>query len=519
MTSFIQGINRTAKKENKMKEIKESEKNKVIDLIKQIESKLYIYIKNSKFYISDKPLDNRPDYIIPEFNFSLQKKFLQRFNLKYPYIAGAMAKGISSEKMVRELSKSGCMGDFGSAGLSHEKILKTAENLKADSCNFLVNIINIPGNQENELNLLKELLKRDVRSISAGAYIRMTKGLVYFRVKGIKKENDQILIPNKILAKISRKEVAENFLKPPPLKIIKKLEQEKLITKEEAKLSQLIPMSSDIIAEADSGGHTDKQPAVSLFPEILFLKDIYQKNYPDIYLSAGLAGGISTPHSALAAFSMGADFIMTGSINQSCLEAGTSDLVKEMLSKAKQGDFETAPSADTFEMGGKVQVLKKENRFASRANFLGKIFQNSDSIEDINKDDREFIENTVFEKSLKDEWETTKEYFNKTDAGIIEKAEQNPKKKMALIFRSYLGQSSWWAINGIEKRKNDFQIWAGHSMAAFNSYVKNSPLEDFKNRKASEIALKILNEAGILSRINFINSLDIPVHFDLKDFW
>jgi trans-AT polyketide synthase, acyltransferase and oxidoreductase domains len=38
----------------------------------------------------------------------------------------------------------------------------------------------------------------------------------------------------------------------------------------------------------------------------------------------GLAGGMGTPFAVAAAFVMGADYVLTGSVNQACVEAGTS---------------------------------------------------------------------------------------------------------------------------------------------------------------------------------------------------
>lgn len=481
-------------------------------------SDLFIYKTNNEFFISDSKNKTKDPYaLIPKFDLFKNNEFTKRYNIKYPYIAGAMAKQIASCETVTQAFKAGCFGNFGSAGLSNEKIIENAKKLKAQNINFGINIINIPGNQENELQLLKELINIDVKIISAGAYIRMTPGLVYYRVKGIKKDfNNDIIIKNKILAKISRKEIAKTFLSPPPKKIINKLLEQNLITNEEAQLSQYIPMSSDIIAEADSGGHTDKQPAVSLFPEILFLKQSFQKNYPSIKLCAGLAGGISCPYSASAAFSMGADFIVTGSINQSCIEAGTSDIVKEMLSKANQGDFELAPSADTFELGGKVQILKKGTKFGSRAKFLEKLYNSHSSIEDISQTDIEFLENKIFLKPIDQEWELTKKFFLDHNPKQIELANENPKKKMALIFKSYLGQSSSWAVTGKTERKEDFQIWSGPSMAVFNSWVKDTYLEDFKQRKTADIALNIIKGAVYLARVNTLSNLGINIPDNLK---
>ena len=57
---------------------------------------------------------------------------------------------------------------------------------------------------------------------------------------------------------------------------------------------------------------------------------------------------------------------MTGSVNQACIEAGTSEKSKEMLCKAEMVDVTMAPAADMFEMGVMVQVLRRGTLFAQR---------------------------------------------------------------------------------------------------------------------------------------------------------
>lgn len=76
-------------------------------------------------------------------------------------------------------------------------------------------------------------------------------------------------------------------------------------------------------------------------------------------IRVGAAGGIGTPEAAAAAFILGADFIVTGSINQCTVEAGTSEIVKDLLQEINVQDTEYAPAGDMFELGAKVQVLKK----------------------------------------------------------------------------------------------------------------------------------------------------------------
>lgn len=57
-----------------------------------------------------------------------------------------------------------------------------------------------------------------------------------------------------------------------------------------------------------------------------------------------------------AAFAMGAAYVVTGSINQACLESGSSTLARRMLCQADPADVIMAPAADMFEMGIKLQV-------------------------------------------------------------------------------------------------------------------------------------------------------------------
>ncbi len=128
----------------------------------------------------------------------------------------------------------------------------------------------------------------------------------------------------------------------------------------QAQLAEKVPLADDITVEADSGGHTDNRPLVGILPSITALRNEIQeqKQYPQ-RVRIGAGGGISTPASVVAAFSMGAAYIVTGSVNQGCLEAGTSQAVKEALALAAAPDVMMAPSADMFEMGVKVQVLKE----------------------------------------------------------------------------------------------------------------------------------------------------------------
>lgn len=434
--------------------------------------------------------------------------FKKNYNMKYAYVAGAMANGITSVKMVEETARAGMIGFFGSAGLEPNEVQNAIVQLKL-SLNKLpygFNLIHTPHNPEYEMQIVQLYLKSGINLISASAYIDLTLPLVYYRIKGIhQNQNGDIICPNKIIAKVSRIEVAEKFFSPPPGKLVSALLEKNLISRQEAKLSQSIPVAESLTAEADSGGHTDNRPAISLLPTMLALRervaDKYQYKKP---VCVGLGGGISTPLSAAAAFSMGAAYLVTGSINQSCIEAGTSEDVKKLLSEARQADVTMAPAADMFEMGVKVQVLKRGTMFPLRAFKLYNLYNDYNCFEDIPENEKKILEKQFFQSTFNETWKHTKIFFRKHDPRQIEKAENDPKHKMALVFRSYLGLSSKWAINGDPARRMDYQIWCGPAIGAFNEWVKGSFLEKPENRKTIDVAMNLLFGASIAIRTNWL---------------
>jgi PfaD family protein len=441
--------------------------------------------------------------------------FKKAHNLRYAYIAGAMANGITSVEMVEKTGRAGMIGFFGAAGLSLDEIESAVDRLQKNMNNypFGFNLINSPNNPDLESAIVNLYLKRGIRLISASAYLELTLPLVYFRVKGIHRDsNDNIVCPNKIIAKVSRVEIAKKFFSPPSDKILYQLVDKNMITREEATLARSIPIADDMTAEADSGGHTDNRPALSLLPTIIALRDELTEKYKyKRPLCVGLGGGIATPSAAAAAFSMGAAYILTGTINQACVEAGTSEAVRQMLAEARQADVTMAPAADMFEMGVKVQVLKRGTMFPHRAAKLYDLYCKYDSIENIPEIQRKILEKDFFHCSLKDEWKNTKKFFVKNDSNQITRAEKDPKHKMALVFRSYLGRSSNWAKTGDLSRKIDYQIWCGPAIGAFNEWVKGSFLEKYENRETVTLAMNLLFGAAVATRANWLRSQKIAL--------
>lgn len=436
--------------------------------------------------------------------------FLDDHRVRLPYVSGAMANGIGSVEIVEAMSQAGMLGFFGAAGLAPALVESAIDRLQkrlGSSAAYGFNLIHSPSEPELEAGVVDLYLRRGVKLVEASAYLDLTLPLVRYRLSGLRKVNERVEAPNRVMAKVSRVEVASKFLSPAPARFVGELVARGELTEEQARWAEQVPMADDLTAEADSGGHTDNQPAVVLLPTLIALRDrMAHTRQGGRRIRVGAAGGIATPWSAAAAFAMGAAYVVGGSVHQSCAEAGTSESVRTLLCQARQGDVAMAPAADMFEMGVKVQVLKRGTMFPMRASKLYELYRTYASLEEIPPAERANLERTIFRASFDEVWSQTRAFFHERDPGQLDRAVSDPKHKMALVFRWYLGLSSAWANRGEEGRVVDYQIWCGPAMAAFNEWVKGSFLEGPGQRRVATVALNLLYGAALLGRSRFLTS-------------
>lgn len=426
--------------------------------------------------------------------------------IRLPYMTGAMANGIASTRLVKAIANAGMLGSFGAAGLMPAQVEAAILELKSalGDTPFCANLIHSPNEKGQEQAIVDLYLRYNIHLVEASAYMALTLQVVRYRLHGIHRNAEgKIITPNRIIAKASRQEVATRWFSPPPQKFVTELLTQGVITAAQAELAAQIPMAQDLTIEADSGGHTDNRPALTLLPTMLELRDKLQAQYNyAVPLRVGAAGGIATPATAAAVFAMGAAYIVTGSVNQACVESGSSDLVRQMLAGADQADVAMAPAVDMFELGVKLQVLKRGTMFPMRSNKLYELYRNYPSIEQIPQAERESLEKTIFKAPLETIWQQTRDFFNERNPSEIVRAEKEPKHKMALIFRWYLGLSSRWANTGAGDRQVDYQIWCGPAMGAFNEWTKGTLLEQPANRNVANVALNLMYGATLVTRIN-----------------
>jgi trans-AT polyketide synthase, acyltransferase and oxidoreductase domains len=445
--------------------------------------------------------------------------FLAFHGVKYAYAAGAMAGGIASAGLVIAFGKEKILSSFGAGGLPTARIEAAIHRIQQalPLGPYAFNLIHSPNEPAMERQAIDLYLNYGVRTVEASAFLDLTPNIVYYRAAGLSLDSaNRIRIRNKVIAKVSRREVAAKFLQPAPVKFLKELVSQGLIDEQQAALAEQVPMADDITVEADSGGHTDNRPLVCLLPSLIALRDEIQAKYGYANLvRVGVAGGIGTPQSALAAFMMGAAYVVTGSVNQSCVESATSSHAKQLLAQAEMPDVMMAPAADMFEMGVKLQVLKRGTLFPVRAQKLYELYKAHDSIEAIPAKEREQIEKQIFRKSLDAIWDETAAFFQQRDPEQLERAIANPKRKMALIFRWYLGLSSRWSNTGEPGREIDYQIWCGPAMGSFNDWVRGTYLAESQNRQVADVADHIMTGAAFLYRLQnlTVQGLNLPASY------
>ena len=444
------------------------------------------------------------------------RSFAEVHGVRFPYIAGEMANGIATTRLVIAMAEAGMLGCFGAGGLGFPRVEKAVDELTSALGSRLpwsVNLIHSPNEPALEERVAELLIKRGVKIISASAFMGLTPAVVRCAAAGLRQGADgRIVRRHQVFAKISRSEVAARFMSPPPAEILRGLVDKGQLTADEAALASRLPVAEDLTVEADSGGHTDNQALVALLPLILALRDELSARHGYTRpIRIGAAGGLGSPGAVAAAFSLGAAYVVTGSVNQAAVESGLSTAGKELLAQADIADVIMAPAADMFELGVKVQVLKRGTMFGVRAAKLYEAYRDHASLEAIPAAARSKLEKDVLHATFDEIWAETRGFWLQRDASEVAKAEADPKHRMALVFRWYLGKASKWAIDGELSRRTDFQIWCGPAMGAFNRWTAGSFLAEAANRSVVQIARNLLEGAAVITRAGQLRGFGVPV--------
>jgi len=448
------------------------------------------------------------------------RSFCEIHGVRFPYVSGAMANGIASTRLVIEMARAGFLGFFGAAGLAPGAVEQALDELERElgavdegGLAWGANLIHSPNEPAIEERVADLYIRRGVRRVSAAAYMGLTPHIVRYAYTGLSAGPDgRVNRRNHVFAKISRPEVARHFLEPAPGEMLDALVAAGKLTAEEGQLARQLPVAEDYTVESDSGGHTDNRPLTALLPTILRLRnEIASERGYRRPIRIGAAGGLGTPDAVAAAFALGASYVVTGSVNQACVESGLDADGKQMLAQAGLADVMMAPAADMFELGVEVQVLKRGTFFGVRARKLYELYRGHDSLDALPAGEKAKLEKDILRMSVADAWQGTCKFWQERDPREVDRAEADPKHKMALVFRSYLGQASGWAIAGVRDRRPDYQIWCGPAMGAFNAWSAGSFLAEPANRSVVQVARNLLEGAAVVTRAHQFRTFGVPV--------
>ena len=260
------------------------------------------------------------------------RSFAETHAVRFPYVTGAMANGIATTRLVRAIGGAGGLGFFGAAGLAYGRVEQAVAELVSElgtgaqeRAAWGCNLIHSPQEPALEAAVAELFIERGVRRVSAAAFMSLTPAIVRYAVAGLSVDpQGRIVRPRQVFAKISRLEVARHFFEPAPAKMLSALVESGQISARDAELAAHVPIAEDITVESDSGGHTDNRPLAALLPSVIRLRDeiVAARGYARP-IRVGAAGGIGTPSAVASAFALGAAYIVTGSVNQACIESGT----------------------------------------------------------------------------------------------------------------------------------------------------------------------------------------------------
>ncbi|WP_073587898.1 ACP S-malonyltransferase [Anaerocolumna xylanovorans] len=430
----------------------------------------------------------RPEKIV---NCLGSEEFKKDYDVDFAYAVGGMCKGISSAAMIKKLADSRILGFLGTYKLQLHEAEELIDQALASMEHHRVgvNVTYDALNSKDHIGIMEYIIKRDIRNIEVSDYRMIDLSIVKYRLKAIYTDKDSTLvIPHKILAKVSSREMAEKFCSPAPEEMVQILYQNNEITEFEAKYAKYIPMCDDLCIEY----HMQGQSALGYIQTIKEMSRLLYEKY-DLYQCprVGFAGGIGNPQMIAVSFLMGADFVVTGSINQCSVEAATSNIVKDNLQSLDETDFTYAAVSDLFEFGEKKSIVKKGSLYHIRANRLYEVYNRYNSVEEIPADIKNLIEEKYFQKSFETIYSDIYENLTKDNKKL---SKEQPKYKMALIIRCFLDKCFQDALDGRMEGKINYQIISSNAIVQFNHWVKDTELSDWKRRYVDVIAKRIMTE-------------------------
>ena len=420
--------------------------------------------------------------------------FRRAYGARFACVIGGMGQGVGGAALVAAACRHGFPAFLGTFGRPLGAISNDIDRMRREVGDELwgVNVRFDALDPDWENRLLRLLIDADVRRVEASGYIAPTEALVRHRARGLGAGEQSPA--TRLLVKVTRPEVADAFLRPAPDRLVAGLVAGGLITRDQAEAVRRVPLATEMCVLADSAGPTDRGRSLTHFPALLACRDRAAVETGHV-VPLGLGGGIGSPPAIAAALAMGADFVLTGSINQCSVEADTSDLVKDLLQRMNVQDTAYAPSGELFEYGAQVQVLKRGVLFPARAAKLYDLYRRFDSLDSLDAATTAQLEDRYFGRPLTEVSAQIRAHLSVADR---DRFDANERWRMALVFSSYCRQAYTLAQQGHEDAQVDFQVYCSPALGAFNQWAAGSDLEDWRRRRVGDVNERLMDASAAL---------------------
>ncbi|MGV9764235.1 acyltransferase domain-containing protein [Micromonospora tulbaghiae] len=378
------------------------------------------------------------------------------YGIRYACLAGSSPFGVTSPAFLRRLSEAGQLGFFGAQGLAPAEIRAALAELRD------VRRYGMAWPSGGDERALCDLyLAHDVRHVEVtGPLAVVSPQLVRFR------HGDG---PRQVLVRAPDLATAVRFLRPADPATVRALAAAGHLDGASAGAAAREAVATDVAVERD---------AHALVPVLVALRD---REAPGTRI--GVAG-VGTPAAVAAAFALGADFVVTTTVNQCTAEAATSDAAKDLLAALDVTDIREAPDPDLFELGGRSPVAHRGTLFAARAEELYRMFLRYDRLADVGPRRLAELERTHFGRPLDEV---------RADLGV---AGRDDRHVLASVCAAYCREATAAALRGTAGQRLNYRVPASTDVGAFNRLVAAEPLADWRARHAELVTERLLREAN-----------------------
>ncbi|MGV9267537.1 acyltransferase domain-containing protein [Kitasatospora sp. NPDC003701] len=423
--------------------------------------------------------------------------FLRDRGVRLAYAVGGLPEGITGPELVIALGRAGLLGHLGLGGLRPDRAAQDLRRVRAAlpaGAPWGATLTRDPD-RDRTAEWVELLLTHDVPGVEAIGFTTPEPALVRLRLTGLRPGPDGSPVPaRRLLVPVSHPDTARQFMAPAPEPVVRALRAQGLITDEEARLSARLPMADDLYALPEPAAPLG---LLGLLPALRRVRAETAAGRPGLpRVRLGAAGGLGTAEAVAAAFALGADFVLTRSVNQATVEAATSALVKDLLTAAEVGDFATAPAEEALDQGGRVTVLRRGGFFAARSARLYELLLHGEGIDGLDPAEREVLEKQYFGQGLDDVWAQIRSDPARWGAAAIARAERDAGERPVLLVRWYLADTLRRAIAGDPAERLNFQIRSGPAVAAFNREAAGTPLEHWHGRRVDAVAQRLMTGAA-----------------------